>query len=106
MRRQGQYADPGMNPMVAAQMQQHMSAQRLQQLSGNSQYSGRDPIQPGEDHQYNLSKMEGQWQWHRDGSKDSSELPPYAYNEGKFAGISWPWFFVDWFKCARFVVRL
>ncbi|OAY74536.1 hypothetical protein ACMD2_10693 [Ananas comosus] len=84
MRRQGQYADPGMNPMVAAQMQQHMSAQRLQQLSGNSQYSGRDSMQPGEDHQYNLSKMEGQWQWHQDGSKDSSELPPYAYTEGKF----------------------
>uniref|UniRef100_A0A6V7QSY3 Uncharacterized protein n=1 Tax=Ananas comosus var. bracteatus TaxID=296719 RepID=A0A6V7QSY3_ANACO len=83
MRRQGQYADPGMNPMVAAQIQQHMSAQRLQQLSGNSQYSGRDPMQPGEDHHYNLSKMEGQWQWHRDGSKDSSELPPYAYNEGQ-----------------------
>lgn len=85
MRRQGQYADPGINPMVAAEMQ-HLSAQRLQQNSGMNHFPGRaDSLQTEEEPQYMSSKSERQWQWDRDGPKGSNQPSSHMYKEGKLA---------------------
>jgi len=84
MRRPGQYADSGMNQMVASQMQ-HAQAERLQHNSGMGHYLGRtDTLQADEEHQYMSSKPEGQWQWDRDGPKGSNVMSPHMYKEGKF----------------------
>lgn len=81
MRRQGQYAD--INPAMAAQMQ-HMSGQRLQHSSDMSHFpGGSDSFQHGEEHHYMPSKAEGQWQWDRDGTKGSNQLPSQLYKEGR-----------------------
>lgn len=85
MRRQGQYADPGINPMVAAQMQ-HMSAQRLQHKSGMSHFPGRAAsLRTDEEQQYLSSKAEGQGQWDADGLKGSNQLSSHMYKEGTLA---------------------
>ncbi|XP_072975494.1 uncharacterized protein [Typha angustifolia] len=86
MRDQGQYAEPGINPMVAAQMQ-HMSAQRLQH-PGNSQFVGRDLSRAGEDRQYMTLKAEGGWQWDRDTTNDPNQLPEYSFNEEQGNDVS------------------
>ncbi|CAL9149016.1 unnamed protein product [Musa hybrid cultivar] len=79
---QGQYADLGINPLVAAQMQ-YMSAQSVQHNSGMSHFpSGSDSFQPGEEHQYMPSKEEGQWQWNRNDPKGSNHLSQ-LYKEGQ-----------------------
>ncbi|URD96814.1 hypothetical protein MUK42_34555 [Musa troglodytarum] len=81
MRRQGQYAD--INPAIAAQMQ-HMSGQRLQHSSDMSHFpGGSDSFQHGEEHHYMPSKSEEQWQWDRDGTKGSNQLPSQLYKEGR-----------------------
>lgn len=83
MRRQGQYADSGINPMVAAQMQ-NMLAQRSQQNSGPRHHPGMsDSFQLGEEHRYTSSK-EVQWQWGRDAPKGSNQLTSQLYAEGKY----------------------
>lgn len=85
MRRQGQYTDSGINPMVTAQMQQRLSAQRLLHNSGARNYpGGSGSFQPGEEHQHMYSKAEGQWQWDRDGIKTGlNQLPSQMYKEGR-----------------------
>ncbi|WOK97853.1 hypothetical protein Cni_G06561 [Canna indica] len=88
MRRQGQYSDSGINPMVAAQMQ-HMSGQRLQLNSGSSHFAGgSDSFRSSEEHQYMSSKSEGQWQWDRDGQKGSNQISSQSYKEGHGNDIS------------------
>lgn len=83
MRRQGQYADPGINPMVAAQMQ-HMSAQRLQHNSGMNHFPGRaDSLQTDGEQQFMSSKAEGQWQWDRDGPKGLNQPSSNMFKEGQ-----------------------
>ncbi|RZC78499.1 hypothetical protein C5167_002718 [Papaver somniferum] len=63
MRRPGQFSEPGLNSYVTSQMQ-HMSAQRMQQGSGNH-FSGRPDALPGdEEHPYVPSKPEGPWESH------------------------------------------
>lgn len=78
MRRPGQYGDAGVNPMMAAQMQQ-MSAQtqRMQYNSGVGNYAGH----PDEEHQYMASKAERQWQWDMD-SKGAKPMSPDMYKAG------------------------
>ncbi|XP_077245198.1 uncharacterized protein LOC143885096 isoform X5 [Tasmannia lanceolata] len=65
MRRQGQYVDSGVNPLVAAQMQ-HMSAQRMQH---NHLPARSDSLPIDDEHKYIASKAEAQWQWDRNGPK-------------------------------------
>ncbi|CAL9083444.1 unnamed protein product [Musa textilis] len=85
MRRQGQYAD--INPAIAAQMQ-HMSGQRLQHSSDMSHFpGGSDSFQHGEEHHYMPSKSEEQWQWDRDGTKGSNQLPSQLYKEGPGSNV-------------------
>ncbi|PKU60423.1 uncharacterized protein LOC110100787 isoform X1 [Dendrobium catenatum] len=78
MRRSGQYGDAGVNPMMAAQMQQ-MSAQRMQYNSGVGNFSGH----ADEEHQYISSKAERQWQWDMDGPKGAKPMSPNMYKEGQ-----------------------
>nr|CAN61671.1 hypothetical protein VITISV_040428 [Vitis vinifera] len=67
MRRQGQYADSGVNAYVTAQMQ-HMSGQRMEHKS--SHFQGRlEGLNSEKEHLYGTSKVEGQWRWERDGPK-------------------------------------
>uniref|UniRef100_A0A1D1YH16 Centrosome-associated protein CEP250 n=1 Tax=Anthurium amnicola TaxID=1678845 RepID=A0A1D1YH16_9ARAE len=87
MRRQGQYADPGLNQAVAAQMQ-HMSAHRMQHSSGMNFPGRSDSLRSEDDHQYTSSKAEGQWQWDRDGQRGSSALTSHGYGEGNDASQS------------------
>ncbi|KAG1333902.1 Centrosome-associated protein CEP250 [Cocos nucifera] len=88
MRRQGQYADPGINPMVAAEMQQ-LSAHRLQQNSGMNHFPGRaDSLRTEEEPQYVSSKSERQWQWDRDGPKGSNQPSSHMYKEGQGSDAS------------------
>ncbi|XP_077225834.1 ubiquitin carboxyl-terminal hydrolase isoform X2 [Tasmannia lanceolata] len=83
MRRQGQYGDSGVNPLVASQMQQ-MSAQRVQHNSAMSRFPGLPDTLPIDDeHKYITSKAEGQWQWDRDGPKGSNPLSSHLYKEGQ-----------------------
>lgn len=85
MRRQVQYADPGINPAVDAQLQ-HMSSQRSEQYSGMSHFPGRaDSLRTDEEQQYMSSKAEGQWQWDGDGPKGSNQLLSHMYQEGTLA---------------------
>lgn len=89
MRRQGQYADSGVSRMMAAQLQQ-LSAQRMQHNSAMNHYSGQpDTLPIDEECKYITSKVEGQWQWDRDGPKGPSSLSSQLYKEGKFS----PWIF-------------
>ncbi|KAF3331619.1 hypothetical protein FCM35_KLT03025 [Carex littledalei] len=81
MRRQGQYTDSGVNPML----QQH-HPYPSQQLSGNA-YSTQDPLWPS-DARYSGSSWpaEGQWQRDRDSAKDpNNKISSYStgYSEGK-----------------------
>ncbi|KAG0473787.1 hypothetical protein HPP92_015138 [Vanilla planifolia] len=76
MRRSGHYGDASVNPMMAAQMQ-HMSAQRMQYNSAVGHFPGRTD----EEHEYQSSKAEGQWQWDRDGPKGSKPMSPHMYKE-------------------------
>ncbi|CBI24405.3 hypothetical protein AAG906_010573 [Vitis piasezkii] len=79
MRRQGQYADSGVNAYVTAQMQ-HMSGQRMEHKS--SHFQGRlEGLNSEKEHLYGTSKVEGQWRWERDGPKVSN--PSHVFNEGQ-----------------------
>lgn len=83
MRRQGQYADSGVNAYVAAQMH-HASDQRMDEKT--AQFEGRlEAFTPERDNPYVTSKTEGQWQWERDGSKISNSLNSQMFNDGKHA---------------------
>ncbi|XP_010263065.1 PREDICTED: uncharacterized protein LOC104601440 [Nelumbo nucifera] len=83
MRRQGQYADSGVNSYAAAQMQQ-MSAQRMQHNPAMNHFPGRpDALPKEEEHPYMSSKAGGQWQWDRDGPKASDPMSSHLYNEGQ-----------------------
>ncbi|XP_042376772.1 uncharacterized protein LOC121970251 [Zingiber officinale] len=90
MRRQAQYTDSGINPMITAQMQQRLSEQRLLHNSGARNYpGGSSSFQPGEERQHMYSKAEGQWQWDRDGIKSGlNQLPSQMYKEGQVTDIS------------------
>ncbi|KAG9445257.1 hypothetical protein H6P81_016597 [Aristolochia fimbriata] len=80
MRRQGQYADAGVNPLVSSQMQQH---QRMQHNPVINHFPGRQDALSGEEEtKYMISKAEGQWQWDRDGPRGSNQLPSHPYKEG------------------------
>ncbi|KAK9280168.1 hypothetical protein L1049_013855 [Liquidambar formosana] len=81
MRRQGQYADSGINAYVAAQMQ-HMSGQRMDHKSGH--FQGRpEALNSEKEHPYATSKAEGRWRWERDGSKVSNSMSSNMFNEGQ-----------------------
>ncbi|KAJ8649604.1 hypothetical protein MRB53_002627 [Persea americana] len=83
MRRQGQYADSGVSRMMAAQLQQ-LSAQRMQHNSAMNHYSGQpDTLPIDEERKYIASKVEGQWQWDRDGPKGPNSLSSQLYKEGQ-----------------------
>lgn len=77
MRRPGNYGDSSGNAFGAAQMQQHMSGQRMEHRS--SHYQGRPESMNSEKehHPYGGSKVEGQWRWERDGSSS------HMFNEGR-----------------------
>ncbi|XP_068651060.1 uncharacterized protein [Aristolochia californica] len=80
MRRQGQYADAGVNQLVASQMQQN---QRMQHNPAINLFPGRQDALSGEDEtKYMIPKAEGQWQWDRDGPRGSNQLPSHPYKEG------------------------
>ncbi|XP_077245195.1 uncharacterized protein LOC143885096 isoform X2 [Tasmannia lanceolata] len=84
MRRQGQYVDSGVNPLVAAQMQ-HMSAQRMQH---NHLPARSDSLPIDDEHKYIASKAEAQWQWDRNGPKGSNPLSSHLYKEGQASDAS------------------
>lgn len=86
MRRQGQYADSGVNAYVTAQMQ-HMSGQRMEHKS--SHFQGRlEGLNSEKEHLYGTSKVEGQWRWERDGPKVSN--PSHVFNEGNSYTLTLP----------------
>ncbi|KAJ0966343.1 hypothetical protein J5N97_027481 [Dioscorea zingiberensis] len=81
--RHGNYADPGINSMMAAQMH-HMAAQRLQHNPGVNQFPGREEsLRAEEERHYMPVKAEGHWQWDREGSKASNALSSHVYDEGQ-----------------------
>ncbi|KAL5999394.1 hypothetical protein ACLOJK_040854 [Asimina triloba] len=86
MRRQGQYSDSRINPMVSAHLQQ-MSNQRIQQNSAMTHFPGRPDTLPTDEHKYLPSKAEGQWHWDRDVVKGSDALPSHLYRDGKFTSL-------------------
>lgn len=81
MRRQGQYTESGVHPML---QQQHPYPP--QQLSGNA-YSTQDPLWPADSHYSGSSwPAEGQWHRDRDFAKDpNNKISSYStgYTEGK-----------------------
>ncbi|PKA45806.1 hypothetical protein AXF42_Ash018357 [Apostasia shenzhenica] len=83
MQRPDQYGDPGVNSLMAAQMQ-HMSTQRMQYNSGRNQFSGR----ADEEHQYMSSNTEGQWQWDRGIQKGANAMSPHMYKEDQGSDVS------------------
>ncbi|PON50897.1 ubiquitin carboxyl-terminal hydrolase [Parasponia andersonii] len=90
MRRQGQYADSGVNAYVAAQMH-HASGQRMDNKP--DQFEGRlEAFTPERDNPYVMSKTEGQWRWERDGSKMSNSLNSQIFNEGQGGDSARPYF--------------
>jgi hypothetical protein len=82
MRRQGQYGDADINSMVAAQLHHYQAQQRVQQHPENS-YTGRDAAQASGEHRYTPPKVR-QSQWDRGGPNMPSQVPSYAYKEGKY----------------------
>ncbi|XP_068635479.1 uncharacterized protein [Aristolochia californica] len=80
MRRQGQYADTGVNPLVASQMQQHQGMQRNPAIN---HFPGRQIALSGEDEtKYLIQKAESQWPWDRDGPRGSKQSASHPYKEG------------------------
>lgn len=104
MRRQGQYADSGVNVYVTAQMQ-HMSGQRMEHKSGH--FQGRLEGLNSEEHLYGTSKVDGQWRWERDGSKVSTPMPSHVFNEGNGYALTLPLHstLISYF-CSDFLVYL
>ena len=82
MRRQGQYADSGVNAYAGGQMH-HMSSQRMENKPVH--FQGRlEAFTPEREHPYGNSKAEGQWRWERDESKMSNSMASHMFNEGKW----------------------
>ncbi|KAF4374167.1 hypothetical protein G4B88_020559 [Cannabis sativa] len=81
MRRQGQYADSGVNSYVAPQMH-HASGQMID--NNSAQFEGRlEAFTPERDNPYLAPKTEGQWRWERDGSRMSNSLNSQMFSEGR-----------------------
>ncbi|KAH7675293.1 hypothetical protein IHE45_08G126700 [Dioscorea alata] len=89
MRQHGNYADSGVNPMMAAQMH-HMAAQKSQHNPGVNQFPGREGSLRAEDERQYIPKAEGQWQWDREASKPSNSLPSHMLDEGQGSEPSRP----------------
>lgn len=81
MRRQGQYADSGVNAYAGGQIH-HMSSQRMENKPVH--FQGRlEAFTPEREHPYGNSKAEGQWRWERDDSKMSNSMASHMFNEGQ-----------------------
>ena len=82
MRRQGQYADSGVNTYADGQMHR-MSNQWMENKPVH--FQGRLKAFTSErGHPYGNSKAEGQWRWERDESKMSNSMASHMFNEGKW----------------------
>lgn len=69
MRRQGQFTDSGVNPLM-----QQKNLYQPQQMSGNA-YSAQDPMRPADAHYSGASwPPEGQWHRDRDSGKDPNNF--------------------------------
>ncbi|XP_078159750.1 ubiquitin carboxyl-terminal hydrolase isoform X4 [Carex rostrata] len=86
MRRQGQYTESGVHPMLQQQQQQQQQhPYPPQQLSGNA-YSTQDPLWPADSHYGSSWPAEGQWHRDRDSAKDpNNKISSYStgYTEGQ-----------------------
>ncbi|KAM6576601.1 hypothetical protein CsatB_028438 [Cannabis sativa] len=90
MRRQGQYADSGVNSYVAPQMH-HASGQMID--NNSAQFEGRlEAFTPERDNPYLAPKTEGQWRWERDGSRMSNSLNSQMFSEGQGGDSARPYF--------------
>ncbi|KAK6926501.1 hypothetical protein RJ641_008220 [Dillenia turbinata] len=59
----------------------HMSGQRMENRPGH--FEGRqENLSTDKDHHYANSKVDGQWQWERDGAKVSNQMQSHMFNEG------------------------
>ena len=85
MRRQGQYGEADINSMVASQLHRYQAQQRVQQHPENS-YTGRDPAQASGECTGAPQKVR-QSQWDRGGPDMPSQVPSYAYKEGKYCTL-------------------
>jgi hypothetical protein len=80
MRRQGQYIDSGMNPMM-----QQQNIYPRQQLSGSA-HSMQDPMRPADAHYSGASRpVEGQWHRDHDSGNDPNKISTYSigYSKGE-----------------------